>query len=110
MPPLFALYNSQAYTGQTLDDIKTVIKRIQNATFGIIPRASKEDLELWSQQLGKGSEAPKICGHVDIGAGAKILGRVRIGNHARIGANAVVLHDVPDGKTAVGIPARIASD
>ena len=50
---------------------------------------------------------PQIGGHVDIGAGAKILGNVKIGDHACIGANAVVLHDVPDGKTAVGIPARI---
>jgi serine O-acetyltransferase len=50
---------------------------------------------------------PQIGGHVDIGAGAKILGNVKIGNHACIGANAVVLHDVPAAKTAVGIPARI---
>jgi serine O-acetyltransferase len=50
---------------------------------------------------------PTIGGHVDIGAGAKILGRVRIGDHARIGANAVVLCDVPDGATAVGVPAVV---
>lgn len=54
-----------------------------------------------------GLAAPVIGGHVDIGAGAKILGNVTIGDHACIGANAVVLHDVPAGKTAVGIPARI---
>lgn len=51
--------------------------------------------------------APEICGHVDIGAGAKILGGVMIGAHAKIGANAVVLCDVPSGATAVGIPARV---
>jgi len=50
---------------------------------------------------------PQIGGHVDIGAGAKILGAVRIGDHACIGANAVVLRDVPEGKTAVGVPAII---
>ncbi len=50
---------------------------------------------------------PVIEGHVDIGAGAKIIGNIRIGAHARIGANAVVLHDVPGGATAVGIPAKI---
>jgi serine O-acetyltransferase len=49
---------------------------------------------------------PRIGGHVDIGAGAKILGPVTIGHHARIGANAVVIDDVPQGATAVGIPAR----
>ncbi len=56
-----------------------------------------------------GSTEPVIEGHVDIGAGAKILGSVRVGAHARIGANAVVLIDVPAGRTAVGIPARIKS-
>lgn len=50
---------------------------------------------------------PRIGGHVDIGAGAKILGGVVIGDHAQIGANAVVLQDIPPGATAVGIPARI---
>lgn len=48
-----------------------------------------------------------IEGHVDIGAGAKILGGVRIGAHARIGANAVVLSSVPAGATAAGVPARV---
>jgi serine O-acetyltransferase len=51
--------------------------------------------------------APVIEGHVDIGAGAKILGPVHIGAHAKIGANAVVLCDVPSGWTAVGVPARL---
>jgi serine O-acetyltransferase len=50
---------------------------------------------------------PEISGHVEIGAGAKILGPVRIGAHARIGANAVVVTDVPPGATAIGIPATI---
>lgn len=43
---------------------------------------------------------PVIGGHVDIGAGAIILGDVRIGDHARIGAHAFVCKDVPAGKTA----------
>lgn len=51
--------------------------------------------------------APQIAGHVDIGAGAKILGPVKIGKHAVIGANAVVLIDVPDNCMAVGIPAVV---
>ena len=53
-----------------------------------------------------GSAKPNISGHVDIGAGAKVLGGVRIGAHAKIGANAVVLSDIPAGKAAVGIPAK----
>lgn len=51
--------------------------------------------------------APRVGGHVDIGAGAKILGGVSLGDHSKIGANAVVLTDVPAFATAVGIPARI---
>ena len=51
---------------------------------------------------------PRIGGHVDVGAGAKILGPIDIGDHVRIGANAVVLQDVPAGKLAFGVPAVIA--
>ena len=50
---------------------------------------------------------PTIERDVSIGTGAKVIGPVRIGAGARIGANAVVLTDVPPGKTAVGVPARI---
>lgn len=53
--------------------------------------------------------APVIGHAVDIGAGARILGPVRIGDRARIGANAVVLIDVPADAVAVGVPARIVS-
>jgi len=56
--------------------------------------------------MGHGG-VPQIGGHVDIGAGAKVLGPIRVGDHARIGANAVVMCDVPPDTTAVGIPARI---
>jgi len=51
--------------------------------------------------------APRIGNRVDIGAGAKLLGDIVIGDDAKIGANAVVLMDVPAGAMAVGIPARI---
>lgn len=51
--------------------------------------------------------APVLGNRVDIGAGAKILGNIRVGDDAVIGANAVVLQDVPCGALAVGIPARI---
>ena len=50
---------------------------------------------------------PSICDDVMIAAGAKILGDIKIGNKAKIGANAVVLKDVPPYATAVGMPARI---
>jgi serine O-acetyltransferase len=50
---------------------------------------------------------PTIGDDVFIGAGARVLGGIRIGDAARIGANAVVIEDVPAGATAVGVPARI---
>lgn len=51
--------------------------------------------------------SPIIGENVFVGAGACIIGNVKIGNNANVGANAVVLSDVPDYATAVGIPARI---
>lgn len=51
--------------------------------------------------------SPVIGNRVDIGAGAKLLGPIHIGDDVRIGANAVVLCDVPSNATAVGVPARI---
>jgi serine O-acetyltransferase len=53
------------------------------------------------------SEVPIIGTGTMIGSGAKVLGAVRIGNHASIGANAVVLTDVPDYAVVVGIPAKV---
>ena len=51
--------------------------------------------------------SPVIGNRVDIGAGAKVLGPIRIGDDVAIGANAVVITDVPSNSIAVGIPARI---
>ncbi len=55
------------------------------------------------------TEGVTLGGHVDVGAGAKIIGPVTIGDHVVIGANAVVTADVPSGVTVAGIPARIIS-
>ncbi|MGF1491801.1 MAG: serine O-acetyltransferase [Microcoleaceae cyanobacterium] len=52
-------------------------------------------------------DAPKLGKRVNVGAGAKVLGAVTIGDDASIGANAVVLKDIPSGQTAIGIPAKI---
>ena len=57
-------------------------------------------------QLADG-KVPIVGNGVYIGAGAKVLGGITISDNAIIGANAVVLIDVPKGKTAVGVPARI---
>jgi len=54
-----------------------------------------------------GDRHPKIRSGVLIGAGAKILGNITIGQGAKVGANSVVLHDVPAHATVAGVPARI---
>jgi len=51
--------------------------------------------------------SPVIGNRVEVGAGAKILGKIRIGDDVVIGANAVVITDIPSNSIAVGIPARI---
>jgi serine O-acetyltransferase len=55
----------------------------------------------------KGKRHPTLGNDVVVGAGAKILGPITIGNGARIGSNAVVVKPAPDGATVVGIPGRI---
>jgi len=58
----------------------------------------------------KGRRHPTLLRGVVIGAGAKVLGPITLGEGAKIGSNAVVVRDVPAGATAVGIPARIIED
>lgn len=52
-------------------------------------------------------QSPRLGSNVFIGAGAKIIGPVTIGDHAKVGANAVVLDDVPAYTTVAGIPAKV---
>ncbi|MDR0481098.1 MAG: serine O-acetyltransferase [Gallionellaceae bacterium] len=58
----------------------------------------------------EGKRHPTLGNGVIVGAGAKVLGPLHIGDNAKIGSNAVVVKDVPAGATAVGIPARILDD
>ena len=60
----------------------------------------------WNQ----GRRHPTLGTGVVIGAGAKVLGPILLGDGARVGSNAVVVKDVPAGSTAVGIPARILDE
>jgi serine O-acetyltransferase len=66
----------------------------QNTTFGIASQNRRSDI-------------PTIEARVDIGCGACVLGNVTIGHDSIIGANAVVVSDIPPHSTAVGIPARV---
>src|SRR5271166_3968776 len=53
-----------------------------------------------------GKRHPTVGNNVIIGAGAKVLGPIKVGDNARVGSNAVVLDNVPDNTTVVGVPAR----
>ena len=58
----------------------------------------------------KGKRHPTLGNGVVVGAGAKVLGPIIIGDGARIGSNAVVIRAVPDGATVIGIPGRIVTE
>ena len=55
----------------------------------------------------KGKRHPTLKDNVVIGAGAKVLGPITLGNNSKVGSNAVVVNDIPNDTTAVGIPAKI---
>jgi len=57
--------------------------------------------------LHKGKRHPTIGDHVVVGAGAKVLGAITVGQESRIGANAVVVHDVPPESVVVGVPGQV---
>ncbi|NJM76431.1 MAG: serine acetyltransferase [Acaryochloridaceae cyanobacterium RU_4_10] len=67
----------------------------------------RQGVTLGNRYVEKPLEAPKLGDRVNVGAGAKILGKIALGDDVNIGANAVVLIDIPAGGTAVGIPARL---
>lgn len=78
--------------GATIIGDRCIIR--QNCTLGI-------------RSLDRLDDAPILMADVQLGAGAVVLGRVTIGHGAAIGANAVVLTDVPAGALAIGVPAQI---
>lgn len=57
MPPLFAMYDPNQYDARQIEELKKVVKGIQNATLGVLPRATPEALEIWSQQIGRQSSS-----------------------------------------------------
>src|SRR2546423_6343524 len=67
----------------------------------------RQGVTLGNKTLEEPFDAPVLGKRVNVGAGAKILGAVTIGDGATIGANAVVLTNVPPGAVAVGVPAKI---
>jgi serine O-acetyltransferase len=67
----------------------------------------RQGVTLGNKTLDRPYDAPTLGNRVNIGAGAKILGAVSIGDNSSIGANAVVLKDVPANAIAAGIPAKV---
>ncbi len=67
----------------------------------------RQECTLGNKTLDRPFDAPRLGDRVNVGAGAKLLGGVTIGDDAQIGANAVVVKDVPAGAIAVGVPAVI---
>ncbi len=66
-----------------------------------------QGVTLGGVSLNKGKRHPTIKSNSVIGNGAKVLGNITVGSNSKIGANSVVINDIPDYSTAVGIPARI---
>ena len=66
-----------------------------------------QSVTLGGTGLEKGKRHPTIGNSVVIGAGAKVLGNIAVGDNSYIGANAVVIKDVPPNSTVVGVPGRI---
>ena len=67
----------------------------------------RQGVTLGNKSLDRRDDAPTLGRGVNVGAGAKILGKVTLGDGATVGANAVVTKDVPAGHVAVGVPAQI---
>lgn len=68
-----------------------------------------QGVTIGASSRGKNKGFPVIGDYVYMGAGSKIIGNVKVGSHAAIGANAVVTKDIPDYGVVVGIPAKIIS-
>ena len=85
--------------GET-SEVGNNVTMYQQVTLGGISPSEKSD------QQRKVKRHPTIKDEVIIGSGAQILGSIIIGKNSRIGANAVVLKNVPDNQTYIGIPAR----
>ena len=66
-----------------------------------------QQVTLGGVSTSKGKRHPTVENHVVIGAGAKVLGNITLGEYSKVGANSVVLKDLPARATAVGIPARV---
>ncbi len=68
-----------------------------------------QNVTLGGTTLSRGKRHPTLGDNVVVGAGAKVLGPLKIGNNVKIGANSVVTKDIPDNSVVVGVPGRIVA-
>lgn len=66
-----------------------------------------QDVTLGGTGIERGKRHPTLGNNVVVGAGAKILGNIKVGNNVKVGAGSVVVHSVPDNSTVVGVPGEI---
>lgn len=107
----------ESWTGISIGETAVIGRRLVIEHFGgIIVHGNsvigddvmiRQGVTLGNSSETRSHEAPRIGDRVSIGAGAKILGPIVIGNDVAIGANAVVISDIPEGMLAVGVPAKI---
>ncbi len=110
-------YKAHQLTGCDIHPGATIGKRffIDHATGVVIGETTEigndvsiyQGVTLCGVSTNKGKRHPTIGNHVVVGCNASVLGAIRIGNNVRIGAGSVVLKDVPDDCTVVGVPGRI---
>jgi serine O-acetyltransferase len=108
---------SQVFFGIYIGSHVKIGRRLTIEHFGSIVLHSKaiigddviirQGVTIGNKTLDAPNEAPSIGSRVSIGAGAKILGGITIGDDVQIGANAVVITDVPSNSIAVGVPAVV---
>lgn len=108
---------ARTFTGVDIHPGATIGRRvfIDHATGVVIGETAEvgEDVVIFhgvtlgGVSMNPGKRHPTVGNHVMIGAGAKVLGPIEVGDNVKIGANAVVTKDVPCGSVAIGIPASI---
>lgn len=116
LPARFTAHLGRFFTGIEIHPAATIGRRlIIDHGMGVVIGETAEigdDVYLYHQvtlggtSTARGKRHPTVGNGVIVGAGAKILGAITIGDHARVGANAVVVQPVAAGETVVGIPAR----
>ncbi len=119
-PARFLSYVARIFTGIEIHPGATIGKRLfidhgMGVVIGETARVGDDvtiyqGVTLGGTSLHKDQRHPHVGNNVIIGSGAQVLGPIRVGDGVRIGANAVVVSDAPDGATMVGIPAHPTTD